>query len=98
MTVWYDTLRASKVLKQAGFSEEQADAVIMAITPIPADIATKTDLDTAAAAIRADLDSSLARLRTEMQSLEHKLLNRLYASQVAVIGTVFIGLKMFGVF
>ena len=45
MAITFDTLRASKQLRDVGFAEDQAEAIVTTIADgVPDDIATKDDL------------------------------------------------------
>ena len=72
-----DTLRVAKRLREAGFTEPQAQAVIAAVQEgtAGADLATKvdvaelrTELKAELAELRAELKAGLAELRTELKA------------------------------
>ena len=57
-----DTLRCAQSLKEAGFTQQQADGTARVLGDALAGVATKEDL----AATKKDLDEAIAGLRTEM--------------------------------
>lgn len=59
----FDTHRAVKKLTGAGFSEDQAEALIDAVRDEQEALATKADL----LAVRADLREEISALRTELK-------------------------------
>jgi hypothetical protein len=66
-----DTLKVARRLREAGFSEPQAEAVVAAVQEGAegADLATKADL----AAVKADLAFLGNELRGEMREMELRL-------------------------
>ena len=67
----FDTLKATKALKQAGFDEVQAEAVVATVgDAIGGNVATKADLEKTAGELRADMQKMEAGLRTDMQKME----------------------------
>ena len=65
-----DTLKLAKRLREAGFSDPQAEAVVATVQEgtVSADLASKSDLDATAAALRRDLDASTTGLRNELNT------------------------------
>lgn len=58
----FDTLKAAKALKEAGFGEAQAEAVVAAVGgAMGENVATKADLVALEAALKADLAALEAR-------------------------------------
>lgn len=57
-----DTLSISRDLRQAGFSEEQADALAMQIAGMPANLVTRDDLALA-----------MSRIETRIEQLDHRI-------------------------
>jgi hypothetical protein len=55
-TVTFDSLKLSDKLKTAGFTAEQAEAVVRVIAEAQDDLVTKKDLDIALAPIKADVN------------------------------------------
>ena len=67
----FDTLKATKALKQAGFDEIQAEAVVATVgDAIGGSVATKADLEKTAGELRADMQKMEAGLRADMQKME----------------------------
>ncbi len=67
----FDTLKATKALKQAGFDEVQAEAVVATVgDAIGGSVATKADLEKTAGELRADMQKMEAGLRADMQKME----------------------------
>ena len=77
----FDTLKATKVLKQAGFDEVQAEAVVATVgDAIGGSVATKADLEKTAGELhaeiqelRGDMQKMEAGLRGDMQKMETEL-------------------------
>ena len=69
-----DTLKVARRLRDAGFNEAQADAVIAAVQEGSegAEFATKADLAVLAAELRAEI----AGVRSELRELEQRLIGR----------------------
>ena len=64
-----DTLKAAKALKQAGFDDAQAEAVVATVGEAVGEHVTKTDLEPLATkAELAELRSEMAGLRATMQT------------------------------
>jgi hypothetical protein len=61
-----DTLKVARRLREAGFTEPQAEAVLAAVQDAAAgaDLATKADLD----AVRVDFKTEIAELRAELKT------------------------------
>jgi DNA-binding transcriptional MerR regulator len=70
-----DTLKVARRLREAGFDEAQADAVIAAVQEGAegAEFATKADLALLAAELRAEI----AAVRSEMREMEQRLIARI---------------------
>ena len=80
-TLAFDTHRAVKALRHAGFSDEQAEAVTEQISAaIGESVATKTDLG----AVRADV----AAVQANLERLELRMTNKVYAAVAAGVGLV----------
>ena len=73
-TLAFDTHRAVKALRDAGFSDEQAEAVTEQIS-----VATGEDVTT---------KSDIALVRVDMEKLELRLTLKLYAAVAAGVGLV----------
>lgn len=72
-----DKLKVAKRLREAGFTEAQAEAVIAAVQEGAerADLATKADL----ALLNAELRAEIASVRSEMREMEQRLVTRIEA-------------------
>jgi DNA-binding transcriptional MerR regulator len=70
-----DTLKVARRLREAGFSEPQAEAVVTAFQEgaESADLATKRDLTEAVMASKRDLAEAVGQLRSEMREMELRL-------------------------
>jgi hypothetical protein len=55
-TITFDSLKLSDKLKMAGFTAEQAEAVVRVIAEAQEDLVTKKDLDIALAPLKADVN------------------------------------------
>jgi DNA-binding transcriptional MerR regulator len=82
-----DTLKVAKRLREAGFTEPQAEAVVAAVQEgtAGADLASKADLDAVRAELKADireselrLEAKIEALRSDMQALKSDILNRVF--------------------
>lgn len=63
----FDSHEAAAALKQAGFDEGQAEAVINTVGDAPGGkVATKADLTEAVAAVRADMAAQFAGLHKQL--------------------------------
>lgn len=80
-TLAFDTHRAVKALRDAGFSDAQAEAVTEQISAaIGESVATKADL----AVVRADV----AAVQANLEKLELRMTNKVYAAVAAGVGLV----------
>ena len=80
-TLAFDTHRAVKALRHAGFSDEHAEAVTEQISAaIGETVATKADLG----AVRADV----AAVQANLERLELRMTNKVYAAVAAGVGLV----------
>lgn len=70
----FDTLKFAKRLKEAGFTEQQADALASAEAElIEAKLATKRDLNDLEVALRRDLKEVEAKLTRDIEALRADL-------------------------
>ena len=70
----FDTLKASQRLREAGFEEEQADAVVDLLAGgVWESVATKSDIEL----LRSDTKSDIELLRAEVRALEQRMTIRL---------------------
>ena len=79
----FDTHKAVTVLKQAGFEETQAEAVVTTMgEALGGNVATKADL----AAVQAKLETDIATVRTEMAQEFKVLYKQLWLMAVGIVG------------
>ncbi len=75
-TLAFDTLKAAKALREAGFEEAQAEAVVATVGgAVGRNVATK-----------ADLTEVVATLRADMAALEARLYRHLWLMAVGIVG------------
>lgn len=83
----FDTLKATKVLKQAGFDEVQAEAVVATVgDAIGGSVATKADLEKTAGELRADMQKMEASLRADISAEFRNLYLHLWIMAAGIIG------------
>lgn len=82
-----DTLKVARRLREAGFSEPQADAVIATVQEgaESAELATKADLAEQGAVLRAEM----AALRAELREVELRLEAKIEAIKADILSRVF---------
>ena len=68
-TITFDSLRVADKLKSAGFTAEQAEAVVRVIAEAQDDLVTRKDLDSALSPLKTDL----AVLKTEVTQIKWML-------------------------
>ena len=79
----FDTHKAVTALKQAGFAEPQAEAVVTTMgEALGGNVATKTDL----AAVQAKLEAEIAAVRTEIAQEFKALYKQLWVMAVGIVG------------
>ncbi len=79
----FDTHKAVTVLKQAGFEEAQAEAVVNTMgEALGGNVATKADL----AAVQAKLEADIAGVRTEVAEQFTALYKQLWLMAVGIVG------------
>lgn len=79
----FDTHKAVTALKQAGFEEAQAEAVVTTMgEALGGNVATKADV----AAVQAKLEADIATLRTEMAEQFAALYKQLWLMAVGIVG------------
>jgi DNA-binding transcriptional MerR regulator len=78
-----DTLKVARRLREAGFSEPQAEALVAAVREgaEAAELATKADLATIGSELRAEI----AALRSEMRETEQRLVARMEAMKAEIM-------------
>ena len=93
-----DTLKVAKRLREAGFTEPQAEAVIAAVQEgtEAADLATKADLaelKVEIAALRTELRSDIReaelRLEAKIEAIKADILNRIFG---LILGTLVVNI------
>ncbi len=90
----FDTLKAVKALRDAGFEETQAEAVVATVgEALGGSVATKTDiadtrsdLEKAIADLRHDLEKVGARLRADMATEFKNLYRHLRIMAAGIVG------------
>ena len=99
-----DTLKVARRLREAGFSEVQAEAVVAAVQEGTegAELATKADLAILATELRAEIASVRAEIRTESEvvkvSIEAAKSEMLYRMFQMILGAVLVNfVAMLGV-
>lgn len=84
-TLAFDTHAAVKALKQAGFEEPQAEAVVATVGDAIGDnVATKEDTRV----LRGDITNLRTELRGEIHALEARLYRALWIQTGAIIAAV----------
>ena len=93
-----DTLKIAKRLREAGFTEPQAEAVVAAVQEGTegAELATKADITELRAefkadiaALRAELKAEVADLRSELRQSELRLEAKIDAIKADILNRVF---------
>jgi hypothetical protein len=92
MTAVFDTLKFSKRLKEAGFTENQAEGLAEAIKEAggEADLATKRDIKELA------MKEDIANLRTEIERMGRLIITWNVGTLIAVASLVFVILRLTG--
>jgi DNA-binding transcriptional MerR regulator len=82
-----DTLKVAKRLREAGFTDSQAEAVIATVQEGTegAELVTKADL----AELRAEVKADLAELRAELRQSELRLEAKIEAIKTDILNRVF---------
>lgn len=91
MTSPFDTLDASRRLRDAGVEPRAADAIVdlvqsAARMPDIGDLATKSDLNQLALATKADMQALRLELKGDMSALETRFSEKLYLQGWALMG------------
>ena len=76
-----DTLKVAKRLREVGFTEPQAEAVVAAVREGAegADLATKADIGELRAEVKADIREAQLRLEAKIEAIKADILNRVSA-------------------
>ena len=83
----FDTHKAVTALKQAGFEEAQAEAVVNTMgEALGGNVATKADLTEVRVALEAKLETDIASVRTEMAEQFTALYKQLWLMAVGIVG------------
>jgi uncharacterized membrane protein required for colicin V production len=104
-----DTLKVAKRLREAGFSEPQAEAVTAAVQEATqaAEFATKADIaevKAEIAAVRTEIREAELRLEAKIEAIKADILNRVFGlilgtlvvNIVAIVGAMFAVAKLVG--
>jgi nucleoid-associated protein YgaU len=102
-----DTLKVAKRLREAGFSEPQAEAVTAAVQEATqaAEFATKADIaevKAEIAAVRTEIREAELRLEAKIEAIKSDILNRVFGlilgtlvvNIVAIVGATFAVAKL----
>jgi len=86
-----DTLKVAKRLREAGFTEPQAEAVIAAVQEGTegAEFATKADIAELRAELKADIAALRAELKADIREAELRLEARIEAIKADILNRVF---------
>jgi hypothetical protein len=86
-----DTPKFAKRLRDAGFSDPQAEAVIATVQEAAAgdELATKADFDAATAGLRVELKAEIAAVRSEIREAELRLEAKIEAVKADILNRVF---------
>ena len=97
-----DTLKVAKRLREAGFTEPQAEAVTAAVQEATeeAEFATKADI----AEVKAEIREAELRLEAKIEAIKADILNRIFGlilgtlvvNIVAIVGAMFAVAKLVG--
>ena len=95
-----DTLKVARRLREAGFNEPQADALVAAVQEgaETADVATKRDLAEAVAQLRSEMREMELRLKLEIETAARHTESRLNNTILGALGVNFVAMPgaMFG--
>jgi hypothetical protein len=99
-----DTLKVARRLREAGFSEPQAEAVVAAVQEGAegADLATKRDLAELAAELRSEMRVMEQRLIARMEAIKAEIMSRMMTmilsavlvNVVTVLGAMFAAVRL----
>ena len=89
-TLAFDTHKAVKALKEAGFGDIQAEAVVATVgDAISGDVATKGDiavLKTDIAEFKADIKAAIAALKADIAEFKAEIYRHLWLMAVGIVG------------
>ena len=89
-----DTLQMAKRLREAGFTDTQAEAVVASVQEAAqgADFATKRDIDDLRTELKSEIreaelrvEAKIEAIRTDMQALKADILNRVFGLILAAL-------------
>jgi hypothetical protein len=99
-----DTLQVAKRLREAGFTEPQAEALTAAVQAATegADLATKADIAELRSELRTGIREAERRLEAKIEAIKADILNRLFGlilgalvvNIVAIVGAMFAVAKL----
>jgi hypothetical protein len=86
-----DTRKFAKRLREAGFSEPQAEAVVATVQEetAGAEFGTKPDLEAATVTLRTELNIAAAALRSQIREAELRLEAKIEAMKAEILNRVF---------
>jgi DNA-binding transcriptional MerR regulator len=106
MAMAIDTLKFAKRLREAGFSEPQAEALLATVqdTSEGADLVPEAELKAEFAALRSELREVELRLGARIEAVKADILNRIFGlilgatvvNVVAIVGAMFGVAKLLG--
>ena len=89
-TLAFDTHKAVKALKEAGFGDIQAEAVVATVgDAIGGDVATKGDiavLKTDIAEFKADIKAAIAALKVDIAEFKAEIYRHLWLMAAGIVG------------
>ena len=101
-----DTLKLARRLREAGFSEPQAEAVVAAVVEgaVGADLASKADLAVLAAELRAEIGAVRSEIAAAIAAAKSEIVSRTFqmilgavlVNTVAMTGLMFAFAKLLG--
>ena len=101
-----DTLKVAKRLREAGFTEPQAEAVVAAVQEGTegAELATKADIAELRTELKAEIREAELRLAAKIEAIKADILNRVFGlilgtlvvNIVAIVGAMFAVAKLLG--
>jgi hypothetical protein len=89
-----DTLKVAKRLREVGFTEPQAEAVVAAVREGAkgADLATKADIAELRAELKADIRAAELRLEAKIEAIRADILNRVFG---LILGTLVVNRRRY---
>src|SRR5260370_37993822 len=82
-----DTLKVARRLRDAGFSDSQAEAVVAAVQEGESAYITKRDLTEVASELRSEMRQVEFRLETKLEGTKTELISRIFTM---ILGTVLV--------